>query len=67
MGFNLFNPIDSNLSAQIEEGQVSRISILRGSCEFGMSIIGGCDTPLVGCANTHSNITTPFHRISVDT
>lgn len=39
--------IDSDLSAQIQEGQVTRISVLRGSCDLGMSIVGGSDTPLV--------------------
>ncbi|XP_067935225.1 ligand of Numb protein X 2-like [Watersipora subatra] len=38
---------DSDLSAPIEEGQVTRISILRGSCDLGLSIVGGCDTPLL--------------------
>lgn len=38
---------DEELSVPIEEGQVTRISLLRGSCDLGMSIIGGCDTPLV--------------------
>ena len=50
----IFHP-DEELSVPIEEGQVTRISILRGSCDLGMSIIGGCDSPLVSCTKFSEN------------
>lgn len=38
---------DFSLTAQIKEGQVTKISLPRGSCDLGISIIGGVDSALV--------------------